>query len=208
LGTATLAALSAVEQPLWDIAGKACGLPVYRMLGGPCRDRIRVYASGRFFLGRDLVEAARELVEAGYTAVKFTPQPDDYASKSVQTMLVESVERVKAVRQAVGEGVDICLDYHGRSLSPADAVRLAQAIEPYHPFFLEEPALTENPDALAEVKAKTNIPIAGGERCIHRECFKEVMEKRAVDSFSRSRWRVGAFWRRLNGRQWLSCTML
>ena len=180
LGTAELSALSAVEHALWDIAGKAACLPVYKLLGGPTRDRIRVYASGRFFSGRDLAGAARRLVEAGYTAVKFTPQPPDYAQKSAQAVLDDSVERVRAVREAVGGDVDICLDYHGRSFSPSEAVRLARALEPYNVFFLEEPALSENPDSLLEAKAKTSIPIAAGERAVLRGTMRELIAKQAV----------------------------
>lgn len=187
LGTAELAALSAVEQALWDIAGKACGLPVYKMLGGPTRDRIRLYASGylcqprHFDLpGEDLAGAVKAVVEQGFGAVKFTPQPDDYEGKTPEYVHRAAVERVRAVREAVGEDIDIGLDYHGRSFSVTEAVRLAGAIEPYHPFFLEEPALTENPDALVEAKLKTSIPIAGGERCNSRSCLREVLEKRAL----------------------------
>jgi len=188
LGTATMAALSAVEQALWDISGKACGLPVYRMLGGPFRRKIRLYASSylaqrsHFFAegGGTLVEGAKSVVAAGFTGLKFTPQPDDYQKKSWTQTLRDSVERVRSVREAVGDDIDICLDYHGRSFSPAEAVQLAQAIEKYRPFFLEEPALTESPESLVEVKIKTNIPIAGGERCISRDRLKEILEKRAV----------------------------
>ena len=187
LGTTELAALSAVEQALWDISGKACGLPVHRMLGGPTRDRIRLYASGylcqprHFDLpGDDLVGACKARVEEGFTAVKFTPQPDDYQGKSPEYVHRAAVERVRAVREAFGDDPDICLDYHGRSFSVTEAVRLAKAIESYHPLFLEEPALTENPDALVEAKMKTTIPIAGGERCVNREQLRLLMEKRAL----------------------------
>ena len=187
LGTSTLAALSAVEQALWDISGKAASLPVCKMLGGPTRDRIRVYASGylaqpRHFQlpGDDLVGACQACVEKGFTAVKFTPQPDDYEGMSPEQVHRAAVDRVRDVREAVGDDIDICLDYHGRSFSVTEAVRLAQAIERYHPMFLEEPALTENPDALVEAKQKTSIPIAGGERCISRDRLRDILEKRAV----------------------------
>lgn len=190
LGTAELAALSAVEQALWDIAGKSCGLPVYKMLGGGTRDRIRLYASGylcqprHFGLpGDDLVGAVVSVVERGFTAVKFTPQPDDYEGKSTEYVHRAAVERVRSVREAVGEEVDIGLDYHGRSFSVVDAIRLAREIEPYHPMFLEEPALTENPEALVEAKMKTSVPIAGGERCNSRDRLRELLEKRAVHIF-------------------------
>ncbi len=187
LGTATMGALSAVEHALWDIAGKACGLPVYRMLGGPFRDRIRLYASGylcqpgHFFEGGDsLIAGAKAVVAAGYTAMKFTPQPDDYQGKTSSEILNTSIERVRSVRAAVGDKVDLCLDYHGRSFSPAEAIQLAAGIEQYRPMFLEEPALTESPESLVEVKMKTRIPIAGGERCISRDRLKEILERGAV----------------------------
>lgn len=188
LGTATLAALSAVEQALWDIAGKACGLPVHKMLGGPFRRKLRLYASGylcqrsHFFAdgGDTLVAGAKAVVAAGYTAMKFTPQPDDYQGKTSSQILRESIERVRSVREAVGDDVDLCLDYHGRSFSPSEAIQLAKAIETLRPFFLEEPALTESPESLREVKAQTAIPIAGGERCISRDRLKEILECRAV----------------------------
>lgn len=187
LGTATMGALSAVEQALWDISGKACGLPVYKMLGGAFRKKIRLYASGylcqpsHFDKGdATLVEGARDVVEKGFTAMKFTPQPDDYQTKSPGQIHREAVERVRSVRETVGEDVDICLDYHGRSFSPADAVRLCQEIEPYNPYFIEEPALTEAPESLREVRMKTSIPVAGGERCISRDRLKDILQKEAL----------------------------
>lgn len=179
-GTAELSALSAVEHALWDIAGKACGLPIYKMLGGPGRDRIRVYASASLLKEPDLAVEARKLAASGYTALKFTPQPLDYASKSPNVVFKEAVERVESVREAVGEEIDICLDYHGRSFSPIEAVRLARALEPHNIFFLEEPALTENPDSLLEAKAKTTIPIAAGERAVTRGTMRELIARQAV----------------------------
>ena len=177
LGTATKAALSAVEIALWDISGKACGLPVYKMLGGPVRDRIRLYASmppGPDFSGIE------EMVKKGFTAVKFGPQPDGYEAMTPRQVLAESVKRVKRAREVAGPDVDILLDYHGRSFSPTEAIKLAHALEDDPPLFIEEPAMTEAPDSLVEVKSKTTIPIAGGERCVHRETLREILEKRAV----------------------------
>ncbi len=193
LGTATMAALSAVEQALWDISGKACGLPVYRMLGGPTRDRIRLYASGILTQNiaagpgpdgkKDLVSACQMAIQSGFTAVKFTPQPDDYEGKNPHRVLTGAVERVQKVREAIGDEHDICLDYHGRSFSPSEAIQLAQRIEQYRPLFLEEPALTEAPISLAEVKMKTTIPVAGGERCISRDRLRDLLEKNSLHVF-------------------------
>ncbi len=187
LGTATMSALSAVEQALWDISGKACGLPVYKMLGGPFRRKIRVYASGLVTQplhferdGGTLLESAKQVVEKGYTAMKFTPQPDDYKRKSPEQIHRDAVERVRSVREAVGPNIDICLDYHGRSFSPADAIKLCREIEHYNPYFIEEPALTEAPESLREVKMKTTIPVAGGERCISRDRLKDILRREAL----------------------------
>ena len=196
LGTAELAALSAVEHALWDITGKVAGLPVYKLLGGPVRDRIRLYANpnsfshmvdgekpqGTGFFGDDAVLAARAkaTVDAGFTAIKFAPQPDDFAEKLPQVVLRESVERVKTVRKAIGDRADLALDYHGRSFSPADSIQLAAAIEECHPLFLEEPAISDSVDALVEIKSKTRIPIAAGERAVTRQLMHALIHKQAV----------------------------
>lgn len=187
MGVESMAALSAVEIALWDIAGKACGLPVYRMLGGPFRDRVRAYASlyltqpRRFDLeGPPQIQAARDVVTRGFDALKITPHPDDYVSLPAAQILEESVECVRQVREAVGPHVDIALDFHGRSLNPTEALWLAREVEKYRPMFLEEPALPDHPLSLAEVKAKTMIPVAGGARCTSRDRLREILESRAV----------------------------
>jgi len=184
-GTAELSALSAVEHALWDISGKACGLPVYKMLGGPTRDRIRLYASfgalSHFEVSEsEPAQAAAKAAEAGFTALKFGPQPEGYETLRSQEIIDQAAQRVRAVRMAVGQDMDICLDYHGRSFSPSEAIRMAAAVEPYNIFFLEEPALSEYPDSLVEVKAKTSIPIAAGERAVTRDSMRQLIEKRAV----------------------------
>ena len=191
LGTATTAALSGVEHALWDITGKALRVPVYRMLGGAFRDRIRVYGSTYLihpenFDERDLKafgDGCAMAPELGFTAIKITPQPPNWQELTTLEIIKGSAERVRVAREAVGEGVDIGLDYHGRELSPSVAIQLAKEIEQYNPLFLEEPALSENPDSLAEIKAKTSIPIAAGERIISRDRLRELLEKRAVHIF-------------------------
>lgn len=112
LGTATTAALSAVEQALWDISGKACELPVYKMLGGFFRDKIKVYGSGylaqpsHFDLDKaPLVESCKATVDAGFSAIKITPQPDDWQKKTAKQIFRDSVERVRRVREAGGRTV-------------------------------------------------------------------------------------------------------
>ena len=178
LGTAELSGLSAIEHALWDISGKCAGVPVYRMLGGPVRDRIRLYSG---MAGEGAIEdVARQVVDRGFSALKFGPQPPGYGSMSDREVLNASVERVRKVREAVGPDIDICLDYHGRAFSPVESVKLARALEPYDIYFLEEPALAESPESILEAKQKTIIPIAAGERCVTRSNMREVIEMRAV----------------------------
>ena len=191
LGTATTAALSAVEHALWDISAKALGVPVHRMLGGAFRDRIRVYGSTYLihpenFEKGDLAPFAagcRVAKEKGFSAIKITPQPPNWQELTTLETIKGSVERVRAAREAVGDDVDIGLDYHGRELSPTVAIQLAKQLEEFDPFFLEEPALSETPDSLAEIKSKTTIPIAAGERIISRDRLREILEKRAIHIF-------------------------
>lgn len=191
LGTATTAALSAVEHALWDISGKALGAPVYRLLGGAFREEVRVYGSTYLIHPNNFDEmdttafgdACSMARDKGFTAIKITPQPPNWQELTTLEIIKKSAERVRVAREAVGESVDIGLDYHGRELSPAPAIQLAKEIEQYNPLFLEEPALSETPDSLAEIKAKTTIPIAAGERIISRDRFRELLEKRAVHIF-------------------------
>ena len=176
-------AISGLEHAMWDIAGKAYGAPVYKLLGGACRDKIRVYANG--WSGGNptpdsLAERASEVIEAGFTALKFDPIPGrwrTYVSKDVEDA---AVENVRAVREAVGPDVDILVEMH-RRLAPMHAVRIAHEIERYRPFWYEEPILAENIPALASVRQKINIPVVTGEELYTKFEFREVFEKQAAD---------------------------
>lgn len=191
LGTATLSMLSAVEQALWDISGKAAGLPIYKMLGGPVRDRIRLYGSSYLIHKNNwddenlenYAEGCREAVRRGFTGIKITPQPPGWNVKSSRQVLAESIERVRIAREALGPDNDVMIDYHGRSFSPAEAISFGKAVEEYNIFFLEEPALTENPASLAFIRQNVHIPIAGGERCVTRNLLKELLPSGAIDVF-------------------------
>jgi galactonate dehydratase len=177
MGTATMAALSAVEQALWDITGKALDVPVYKLLGGACRDRIRVYAGALLVPGyADPVEGAQAMVGAGFTALKFWPHLE--GARNAPAL---AAAQAAAVREAVGDGVDLCVDYHGRSFSPAEALPVVKALEPYRLLFVEEPTLWDNVASLVELKAKTAVPIAAGEKIVGRSQWRELIERRAVD---------------------------
>ena len=176
-------AISGLEHAMWDIAGKAYGAPVHKLIGGACRDKIRVYANG--WSGGNptpdsLAERASEVIEAGFTALKFDPIPGrwrTYVSKDVERA---AVENVRAVREAVGPDVDILVEMH-RRLAPMHAVRIAHEIEQYRPFWYEEPILAENIPALASVRQKINIPVVTGEELYTKFEFREVFERQAAD---------------------------
>ena len=176
-------ALSGIEQALWDITGKKLGAPAYTLLGGACRSKIRVYAngwSGGAATPDALAEKASRVIDMGFTALKFDPQPGpwrSYVSKDVERA---TVENVAAVRDAVGPDVDILVEMH-RRLAPMHATRIAREIERYHPFWYEEPVLAENIDALAAVKQEINIPVVTGEELYTKFEFREVFEKQAAD---------------------------
>lgn len=177
-GAVLTSALSGIEQAMWDIKGKHHGVPVYDLLGGPCRERIRMYAGCH---GRSLeqaAEAARLRVAQGFTAIK-TALPTPVRNVETPAFVAEQAARLAAMRDAVGPGVDIGIDFHGR-VSPAMAIRLAEAFGPYHPMFIEEPCLPDNVDAMVRIARATTIPVATGERLFTRWGFRDVIEKQAA----------------------------
>ncbi len=174
-------AISAVDHALWDIKGKALGVPVYELLGGKCRDRIRAYANG-WSRGaqspEEFAERALEVVAMGYTAIKWDPFKQ--AGLFIDTETANAaVANVRAVREAVGPNVDLCIEVHGR-LSPANAIRVGKRLEEFNPFFYEEPIPPENMDSLALVARAVNIPIATGERLFTKWGFKDLFERQAA----------------------------
>ncbi len=175
-------AVSGIEQAMWDVVGKACGQPVYNLLGGKCRERIRVYANGWGEGGSldDLVAGAKRVVAMGFTALKFDPFPNPWRSFIDRRQERHAVERVAAVREAVGPDVDILVEVH-RRLAPMHAVRVAREIEKYDPFWYEEPCLAENVPMLAETKRQIAIPVVTGEELYTKNEFREVLERRAAD---------------------------
>src|SRR5688500_9893322 len=164
-GEIVMSGIACVEQACWDIVGKALGQPVWRLLGGKVRDRVKAYANGWYTVERTPDEfhaAARRVIERGYHALKFDPfGPGRYELEHHDR--VPSVERVEAVRDAVGPEVELLVEMHGRFAAP-EAVRIARLLEQYEPGWLEEPVPPENLKALSKVAAKTTLPIATGER--------------------------------------------
>jgi galactonate dehydratase len=181
-GSILSSALSGIEHALWDIFGKSLGVPVWRLLGGRFRDRIRVYQSPRGATPEELAEDAVRLIERyGYTALKIGPQPPDWGQLPFSAVVRGAAKRLEAVRRAVGEDVEIGVDAHARIFEPVRALEMAEALKPYRPFFFEEALRPENVDAMAEVRAKSPIPIATGEMLYTKFQFRELLEKRAAD---------------------------
>ena len=175
-------AISGLEQALWDIVGKAAGQPVYNLLGGRTRRRLRVYANG--WGGAqppdELADRARAVVDRGFTALKFDPFPGPWRAYIDRHEEEEAVDRVRAVREAVGPDVDILVEVH-RRLAPMHAVRVARAMEPYAPFWFEEPVSARDLGALAEVRHAVNLPVVTGEELYTKNEFRDVFEQRAAD---------------------------
>jgi galactonate dehydratase len=176
-------ALSAIEHAMWDIVGKACGQPVYNLLGGPCRDRIRVYANGWSEGAKtpdELARYASETVGRGFTALKFDPFPNPWRTHIGRAEEDLAVERVRAVRDAVGPKVEILVEAH-RRLAPNEAVRVAQRLVQFDPFWYEEPIDAEDLQGLAEVRSRTSLPVVTGEALYSKNQFAQVFALRAAD---------------------------
>ncbi|MBM3215298.1 mandelate racemase/muconate lactonizing enzyme family protein [Candidatus Poribacteria bacterium] len=179
-------AVSGLEQALWDIVGKALNTPVYNLLGGPVHDRIRVYANGwgghtyGDTAAQRCADAARQVVERGFTALKFDPFPGPWREYIRRDDEDAAVTCVRAVREAVGDDVDILIEAH-RRLAPMHAVRVAEAMAEYRPFWYEEPVSSKNVDALAEVRRRIAIPVVTGEELYTKAEFREVFERQAAD---------------------------
>jgi len=174
--------IALVEIACWDIVGKALGQPVYRLLGGAVRDRLKAYANGWYTVERtpqDFHEAARKVVARGYRALKLDPFGAGFYELEPAEQR-RAVALVEAVRDAVGPDVELLIEMHGR-FSPAAAVSLARALEPFRPSWLEEPVPPDNPGALARAAAKIRLPIAAGERVHGRAEILRLLELGCVD---------------------------
>lgn len=176
-------ALSGLEQAMWDASARALGVPVHSMMGGPVRDRLRVYANGWYGGSKDtaeLAERAAATVELGFGALKFDPIPGSWRTYVDGDVLRRAAANVAAVREAVGPKVDVLIEVH-RRLAPMHAVRLAREIEEYRPFWFEEPVLAENMEALAAAGAQIAIPVVTGEELYSKFEFRRVFETGAAD---------------------------
>ena len=173
-GPVLTSALSGIDQALWDIKSKALGVPIYELLGGPTRDRVRVYAHA------GSIGKIKEKLKQGFTAFKTglaKRRPARYVETPAQ--IAYAAEKFAELRDAVGDDVDIACDFHG-AISPATAKLLIKALEPYQPMFIEEPVNCQETDVMAEIARGTVLPIATGERIFTKWGFREILEKRAA----------------------------
>ncbi len=191
-GPILMSAISGIEQALWDIKGKRLGVPVYELLGGAVRDKLRVYC----WIGGDkpsnVVADAKEKVKAGYTALKMNAT-EEMGWIDSHSKIDAAVERLAAIREAIGYDVDIAIDFHGR-VHKTMARILIKELEPFKPMFIEEPVLPENNEALKELRVHTTIPIATGERMYTRWDFKSILEDGAVDIIQPDLSHAGGIW--------------
>ncbi len=185
-------AITAIECACWDILGKSLGVPVWRLLGGKMRSRVRAYANGWYQGPRDpafFAERAKEVAEMGYTALKFDPFGSAYRYLDRDEERL-SLDIVRAVRQAVGEQVDLLIEAHDR-LSASTAVRVGRALAEFRPMWIETPVMSTDVRATIEVARQIPIPVASGERFGRKREFADLLESGAVDIVQPELLRVG-----------------
>lgn len=181
-GAVLMSALSAVETALWDILGKSLNVPVWQLLGGKVNDDCRIYVNGWFAGAKEPEEfagKAAEVVKRGITALKWDPFGKSYR-QIASAELDKALRCIAAVRAAVGDGVDLLIEAHGRFDVPT-AVGIAREIAPFKPLFLEEPVPPDNLRALAAVREKSPVAIAAGERLYTRYGYNDLFALRAAD---------------------------
>lgn len=184
-GSVIMSSISAIDIALWDIKGKALGVPVYELLGGKCRDKVRSYPAVFEFTPETMAAECLRLKEKGFTAARLMITGDmskpqcDYEDSIFNSKIEKYVQMVKVCREAVGKDFDLCLEVH-RSMNPAEAISFANSVEKYNPLFIEDPIAPDNIDVIAEVAAKINIPVTTGERYINIQEFEMLMTRKGA----------------------------
>ena len=191
-GPVLMSAISGIDQALWDIKGKALGVPIYDLMGGPVRDKMRVYAWIGGEAQKDAAAQAKTRVGEGYSALKMngTAQMEWIDSPA---KIAEAAARVGAVRDAVGPQIGIGIDFHGR-VHKGMAKVLVRELEQFKPMFIEEPVPPDNNEALLEISRHTSTPIATGERLFGRQAFKTILENGSVDILQPDVSHCGGIW--------------
>ena len=181
-GPVLMSALSAVEMALWDILGKSLGVPVYQLMGGKVHDKVRIYVNGWFAGAKEpeeFAEKAKIAVQRGVTAMKWDPFGKSYLEIS-NAELDKALRNVAAVREAVGNQVDLLIEGHGRFNIPT-GIKIAKELEQFKPMFFEEPVPPDNLDALKAVREKSPVAISAGERLYTRWDYKPLFDKMPCD---------------------------
>ena len=182
VGPVLMSAISAVNMAMWDIKAKACHVPLYELLGGRVRDSVRMYAN-LWFAGaktpEEFAAAAKKAAAMGITALKWDPFGKAYLHMDNREFS-QAIATVEAVRDAVGSGVDLLIEGHGR-FDVSTGIRVANALRPFDPMFFEEPTPPDSLDALAEVHRRSPVPIAAGERIYSTSQFQEFLDKGCAD---------------------------
>jgi galactonate dehydratase len=201
-GVVGMSAISGIEMACWDVFGKSLGLPVYKLLGGKVRDRVRMYDHlgggdmDSLYNSTDdagkMAEGALRSVYEGYTAIKVLVVPRTQPLEG-HKVLSHAANLMGAIREAVGDEIDIMVDLHGRT-TPEMAVQYAKALAPYRPFFLEEPCPPENVLGMAKVARTIDVPVATGERLVTRFQFRELLEKGACAVIQPDICHCGGLW--------------
>ena len=178
-GGVMMSAISGIDQALWDVKGKVFGVPVYQLLGGKCRDKMKVYSWIGGDRPSDVGRAAKEKMDAGFTAIKMNAT-EELQFVDTYDKIDAVLSRVAAIRESCGKYFGVAIDFHGRVHKPMAKI-LAKKLEEFDPMFIEEPVLCENMEYFKEIAASCNIPIATGERLFSKWDFKRLLAVGGVD---------------------------
>jgi galactonate dehydratase len=178
---AVAAALSAIDIALWDIKGKALGVPVYELLGGLVRDKVVCYPhnAGHYMDVQSLVESCQKTTEEGWKFVRWGLPQNELLFEPYESTKA-AIKQFAAVREALGDDIDICFDVHTR-LDLPDALFLCKEAEQFRPFFIEDPLRSEAPEAFAQLRNRTTVPLAAGEQFTSKYQFRDLIENDWID---------------------------
>lgn len=179
MGAVLSAAVSAIDMALWDIFGKFTNLPIYQLLGGKTRDKVKVFANANGDTVEACAEAAAQAVAKGYESLRTMPFLPDWEKQSPSKTIDDVVRIVAAIREAVGYNIDLGVEAH-RNLRPEEAIILARELEPYRLLYFEDPLAPESHEAFEYIAHHINLPMAGGERLYNLYQFKELLDRRIV----------------------------
>jgi L-alanine-DL-glutamate epimerase-like enolase superfamily enzyme len=174
------AAISAIDIALWDIKGKALGVPLYELLGGKVRNKVACYCHNTGSTISELVDSCKRAVDEGWRFVRFGIAEYPITSFEPMQAVNRSIREFEAVRKAVGEQIEICFDVHTR-LDLRDSIRLCREVEQFRPFFIEDPLRSENPDSYKTIRARTFVPLAAGEQYNSKWEFRQLIEEEWID---------------------------